>query len=249
MATRSAHLLIAALIVGIQSTSPLRSAVQPVNVGTIQGRVRLMGRPPGNTVIRMGVDPMCVASNGGRRRLQEVVLTSPDGGLANVFVHVQGSFPGTPVPSAPVTIDQRGCVYVPRVVGARAGQTLEVRNSDALLHNVRGVSRTSNSFNVGQPLAGMSNRFTLTSEEVMLRVECNIHRWMTAYVGVVTHPYFAVSGVDGSFTIRGVPVGRYTLETWHERFGTQTQPVRIQPGATTTLDVQYTGTGRPGSQG
>ena len=217
------------------------TAAQSANLGTIKGRVRLSGKPPGNAVIRMGLDPMCVKITEGKRVLQETAVTNADGGLANVFLRVQGSFPSTPLPTEPVTIDQRGCVYTPRVVGARVGQTIEVRNSDRLLHNVHSLSATGNSFNIGQPLAGMTYQFRLKDEEVMLRLKCDLHRWMTAYIGAVEHPYFAVSGSDGTFEMQNVPAGTYPIRAWHERYGDLSQPVRVRSGATTTVTFAYTG--------
>ena len=217
------------------------TAAAQAKVGAIKGRVRLGAKSPGNVVIRMGVDPMCAKINAGKRVIQEAVVTSADGGLANAFVRVQGMFPRTPVPTEPVTIDQRGCVYTPRVVGARVGQTLQVHNGDGLLHNVHSLSASSNSFNIGQPLSGMMYKFQLKDEEVVLPLKCDVHRWMTAYIGVVSHPYFAVSGADGTFEIANVPVGAYTMQTWHERYGDLNQPVRVRPGATTTVDFAYTG--------
>jgi hypothetical protein len=209
--------------------------------GTIKGRVRLTGKSPGNAVIRMGVDPMCGKLNAGKQVVQEQVVVSADGGLANAFVRLQGSFPRTTPPTQPVTIDQRACFYVPRVVGAQVGQGLQVRNSDPMLHNVHSLSVGGNAFNVGQPSAGMVYTFQLKQEEVMLQLKCDVHRWMTAYIGVVSHPYFAVSGTGGTFEIANVPVGMYTVQTWHERYGTLTRPVRVTAGATAIVDVAYTG--------
>ena len=210
-------LLVTALFpAGATSISVLAAAP---NAGIISGRVRLTGKPHGNPVIRMAVDPMCRKAAGGARRFNEIVLTDHDGGLANVFVKLQGTFPRTPVPPAPVTIDQRACTYIPRVVGARIGQVLEARNSDPLLHNVHSHSIGANTFNVGQPVAGLVFRVPLKAETGMLRISCDVHRWMTTYVGVVDHPYFAVTGRDGRFTIAGVPTGTYTLVSWHERYG------------------------------
>lgn len=207
--------------------------------GTIKGRVQLNGKPPGNVIIRMSVDPMCSKINAGKRPVQETVMTSADGGIANVFVKLDGAFPATPVPSSPVIIDQVGCLYVPRVVGARVGQTLQVRNSDRLLHNVHAQSSHGNGFNVGQPLAGSSYDFRLRDEE-MLRLGCDVHRWMTSYVGVVNHPYFAVSSVNGSFEIAAVPPGNHTIQAWHEQLGTLKQTVRVRAGATATLNLAFT---------
>ena len=146
-------------------------------------------------------------------------------------------FPARPLPTQPVTIDQRACFYLPRVVGAQVGQTLQVRNSDPMLHNVHSLSAGGNGFNVGQPSAGMVYTFQLKEEEVMLRLKCDVHRWMTAYIGVVSHPYFAVSGTGGTFEIANVPVGTYTIQTWHERYGSLTRPVRVTAGATAIVDV------------
>ena len=223
------------------ATAPLGTAPAQANGGTIKGRIRLSGTLPGNSIIRMGVDPMCASVNKGKRPVQELVVTSADGGLANVFVRLQGTFPPTPVPAAPVAIDQRGCIYTPRVVGAQVGQTLQVRNSDPLLHNVHTMSTGRNSFNVGQPLSGMVYEFKLQHEEIMLPLKCDVHRWMTTYIGVVSHPYFAVSGSDGAFAIQNAPAGAYTVQTWHERYGGLSQRVTVKPGATTTVELAYTG--------
>ena len=207
--------------------------------GTIRGHVGVKGQVPGNPIIRMGMDPMCAKLNAGKRPVQEIVSATADGSLANVFVNLQGTFPPTPVPSEPVAIDQRACVYVPRVVGARVGQTLQVRNSDELLHNVHSASTHGNDFNLSQPTAGMGHRLSLRNAEQMLRITCDVHRWMTAFVGVVDHPYFATSGTVGTFTINNVPSGTHTIHAWHELFGTLTQTVRVVEGGTSTVEFAY----------
>jgi len=207
--------------------------------GTIRGHLQLAGKLPGNPIIRMGVDPKCAALNAGKRVVQETVMASADGSLANVFVSLQGTFPPTPVPSTPITIDQQGCVYRPRVIGIRAGQTLEFHNGDGLLHNVRSVSAQGNEFNVGQPPAAPVFRFTPAHEELMLRVKCDIHSWMTTYVGVISHPYFAVSGAEGAFSIANVPAGTRTIQAWHERYGVLTKSVTVKAGAVATVDFTY----------
>ena len=191
------------------------------------------------------MDPKCAQANRGVRVIQEYVAATIDGSLANVFVRLQGTFPQTPVPTTPVVIDQRACVYRPRVLGARVGQTLQVKNDDDLLHNVHSLSARGNSFNVSEPKAGMVQDFKLKDEEVMLRIKCDVHSWMTSYVGVVTNPYFAVTNEAGTFEIAGVPAGSYTILTWHERFGPLMQTVRVRAGATTTVDFAYTGTEKP----
>jgi len=221
----------------------------PPESGTITGRIALTGPASGNPLIRMGADPLCARANRGTQVRQETVVIAADGGLANVFVKLDGTFPQSPVPAAPVTIDQENCIYSPRVVGVRVGQTLAAQNSDPLMHNVHGISAEDNGFNVSQPRAGMLRTFQMMSEEMMLRMRCDVHGWMTAYVGVVSHPYFAVSGEDGTFELVGVPPGTYTIRTWHERFGPLTQTVSVTAGAATTVDFGYTGSERPPSAG
>lgn len=218
------------------------SAVAPVQAGkggTITGHVAVKGKVPGNAVIRMGMDPLCAKLNAGKNTVQEVVAAGADGSLANVFVSLQGAFPATPVPETPVMIDQRGCVYVPRVTGAQVGQTVLVRNSDELLHNVHGNSARGNAFNFSQPKAGIVQELRLKEPEIMLRIACDVHRWMTAFVGVVNHPYFGTTGVGGTFTITNVPPGSYTIQAWHELFGLQTQTVRVTEGAASKVEFGY----------
>lgn len=207
--------------------------------GTIKGHIMLTGKAPGNPIIRMGVDPKCSALNAGHRVIQESAMVTADGSVANVFVRLDGTFPKTAVPTEPVVIDQRACVYRPRVMGLRVGQTLQIRNDDDLLHNVHSSSGAGNSFNVGEPKAGIVFSFTPKAEEMMLPLGCDVHRWMTAYVGIVSHPYFSVTGPDGTFAIAKVPAGTYTIKTWHERFGEMTKKVTVKPGATSAVDFAY----------
>jgi hypothetical protein len=202
---RLVFVVVAALAAAIESDLHVGIGAQSAT-GTIEGKVRLNGPAVPSAVIRMGADPYCAELYRGKRAIQETTVLSKDGGLENVFVSLTGSFPATPVPSVPVTIDQEACLYHPRVVGARVGQTLEIRNGDMTLHNVHSLSKNGNEFNVSEPVKGMVQKFELGHEEVMLQIKCDVHRWMTEYVGVVNHPYFAVSADGGRFKISGVPV-------------------------------------------
>ena len=213
--------------------------------GTIEGHVKLTGTPPPNAVIKMGADPNCLKINAGKRVLQQTVVTAADGRLMNVFVNVKGSFPQAAASTASAIIDQQGCVYHPRVQGVRVGQTLEVKNSDATLHNIHSMSTRGSDFNVGQPLAGMVYKYQLKTEEVMLHVKCDVHSWMTGYIGVVSHPYFAVTDATGTFTIPNVPAGRQTVQVWHEQYGALTQFVDVKAGGTTTVEFAYAGSEKP----
>jgi plastocyanin len=207
--------------------------------GTIKGRVQVIGKEPGNMVVRMGVDPMCSRMyTAGKRPIDMAVVTSAKGGLSGAFLKVEGAFPKTSAPTQPVVVDQRGCFFVPRVVGARVGQTLRVTNGDMLLHNVRSQSAGANAFNIAQPMAGMHHDVVLKSEE-LIKLTCDLHRWMVSYVAVVDHPYFAVSGDDGAFTIANVPPGRRTIRVWHERLGELTQTVDVKAGAAAEVTFSY----------
>lgn len=208
--------------------------------GTITGKVKLSGKNPGNKIVRMGMDPMCARIYAGKRPgpIDEAIMTSEDGGLANAFVSLKGSFPETPMPQEPVVVEQKGCFYVPRVVGARVGQILRIRNNDNLLHNVHAQSLGQNTFNVGQPAAGMNYDFRLKTAE-MLKLTCDVHRWMVSYVGVMNHPYFAVSKPDGSFMIANVPAGQRTIHVWHESFGDLEQTVSVKAGVTTPVTFAF----------
>ena len=210
-------------------------------LGTIEGHVRLTGKLPGNTVIRMGMDPKCADINRGKQVVQQEYALRADGSLANVFVKLDGDFPPSPVPAEPVIVDQQDCLFVPRVVGARVGQLVQFKNSDPLLHNVHGMTATTNDFNIAQPIQGSVNDVRLEQEDGMLRIKCDVHRWMTEYIGVVDHPYFAVSDANGSFVIRGVPRGEHTVVAWHEKLGALEQKVGVEPGATAAVELTYNG--------
>jgi plastocyanin len=215
-------------------------ASTPVTRGSVRGHVHLTRPVPENEPLRMGADPMCKKANGGAQVLDQAVVAAPDGALANVFVELVGDFPETPVPAEPVSIDQRRCVYQPRVVGIRAGQALQISNSDDGLHNVHGVSTDRDSFNVGQPTSHIVNTFH-PHDPGILRLKCDVHTWMVAFVGVVSHPYFAVTGADGAFSLRDVPTGTYKLRAWHERFGTIESQVRIEADHEAALEMTYDG--------
>jgi hypothetical protein len=209
--------------------------------GTIKGHVKLTGKLPGNRIIRMGMDPMCAKMNAGKQVLQEYYAVSIDGSIGNVFVRLQGNFKDTPVPTQPVTLDQKGCIYTPRVIGMRVGQTLQIKNSDAFLHNVHGYSGKDNSFNIGQAVLGQVSTFKPKNEEEMIHVQCDVHKWMNAYVGVVTNPYFAVSDKAGNFEIPNVPAGTYTILAWQEKYGVVSKSITVKPGAVTNIEFTYTG--------
>ncbi len=210
---------------------------------TITGKVKFTGAKPTNPVIDMSEEPKCKAKYSAPPR-EETVEVNANGTLANVFVYVKSGPPANakyPTPTAPVVIDQSGCRYHPHVFGIMVNQPLQIKNSDPLLHNIKAKGTKNRPFNISQPAANMSTTKTFGSPEVMLPFECNVHGWMHAYAGVLPHPFFAATGQDGSFTIKGLPPGTYTLEAWHEKYGTQTATVTVAGTESKTVDFTFTG--------
>jgi plastocyanin len=228
---------------GSSSQPPAAAApppVDPATAATLSGQVLLEGTPPESNVIRLDGDPKCVALLNGEERRTEYVVVGPGHSLQNVFVYVKDGLPPAlyPVPATPVVIDQQKCRYVPRVLGVQVGQQLAIRNSDPLLHNVRAEGKINQPFDVGTPLQGIEIKKTFATREVMVPFKCQVHSWMEAYVGVLEHPYFAVTDGSGHFTIPKLPPGTYTIEIWHERYGTQTQQVTV--AAKDSKDLTFT---------
>ncbi len=214
--------------------------VDAATAGAITGKALFEGTPPAPDVLEMSSDPGCETAAGPNPRNDDVLVQN--GALQNVFVYVKAGLDAAysfDVPTTPVELDQRGCRYTPRVLGIRAGQTLTMVNSDETFHNVHAVPKANNEFNRGMQLKGERYTRTFNTPEVMVRFKCDVHQWMAAHIGVMAHPYFAVTKPDGTFEITGLPPGTYEIEAWHERFGTQTQQVTIADKQTQTTSFTF----------
>jgi len=222
---------------------PTTTAVSgPTGAATIKGTIKLTGPAPENPTIDMSEEPQCKSHYPTTPR-DPVVTASASGGLANVFVYVKDGLPAGAAYQAPaqdVEIDQEGCLYHPRVFGLMVNQKLLIKNSDPLLHNIKAKPAINRPFNISQPAAGMTTERTFPAPEVMVPLECNVHGWMHAWVAVLPHPFFAVTGPDGSFTIGHLPAGTYTIAIWHEKFGTKTATITVTGDATKTADFSFT---------
>jgi plastocyanin len=209
--------------------------------GDISGKVTFEGNAPKPVVIPMSSDPICKAQHNQPVTFTEVEV-NPNGTLKNVLVYVKNGLTGKNYdpPVTKAVFDQKGCLYTPHVIGIQAGQDLEFDNSDSTLHNVDCLAKMNPPFNAALPVRGMKLTRKFQTPEIVT-VRCDVHRWMKAYIGVFTHPFFAVTGSDGSFTIKGLPPGEYTIETWQEKYGTQSIKVSVGASDLKTIDFKYKG--------
>ena len=216
------------------------AATGPTGDATVSGTIHFAGTPPANPTIDMTEEPACKSKYSTTPVDSQYVVSN--GGLGNVFVYVKSGLPAGATyapPATPVEIDQQGCEYRPRVFGIQVEQKLAIKNNDPLLHNIKAVPKENRGFNISQPSAGMTTTRTFSKPEVMVPLECNVHGWMNAYVGVLPHPFYATSTPDGKFTIKGLPPGTYTIEAWHEKLGTQSTSVTVGKGETKTADFNF----------
>ena len=208
--------------------------------GKISGKVTFSGTPAAAAKLKMDADPVCAAAHPSGATAEDMIV-GEGGAVQNVFVYVKEGVSGDfPAKSEPAIIDQKGCLYAPRVVGLQVGQPLKFLNSDPTLHNVHGMPKINAPWNYAMPkFVKQKENKDLTKPEVMISVKCDVHPWMAGYVGVLSHPFFAVTGKDGSFTIEGLPPGEYTVEAWQEKLGTQTSKVKVDAGGAATSDFTF----------
>lgn len=221
--------------------APSYFTIDPATAGTVRGTVRYHGSKPRPVVLDMSAEAACVAKRAGQPAYDEQLVVGPAGGVANAFVYIKVGLEGKKFerPQQTVVLDQQGCVFTPRVVGLQAGGALAVRNSDPLDHNVHPGPRNNYEWNEGMAAGAPDAIHRFARHEVMIRVKCNVHPWMRAWIGVVEHPYFAVTGTDGSFELNNVPPGDYTIGVWHEQLGELAESTTIAPSATQSLSFTY----------
>ena len=210
--------------------APVYFRVNPETAGSVTGQINFKGRRPAPKAIDMSEEPACVEAHHGKA-YDESLVVSKRGGLANAFIYIKSGLEGKTfeIPADPVTIDQNGCWFHPRVLGIQTGQTLKIVNSDPVTHNIHPMAQVNREWNHSQGADDppMARRFL--KPEIMIPVKCNIHSWMHAFIGVVDYPYFAVSQDDGTFEIKNLPPGTYTLAVWTETLGTQERQLIVAP--------------------
>ncbi len=210
--------------------------------GSVQGMVMFEGTPPAPEPLDMASEPQCLERYDEPPARENVRVRG--GHLADVFVYVKEGLEDMafPVPSEAVVIDQVGCRYVPRVSGAMVNQQVTLRNSDGLMHNINATPQVNRGFNISQPVNMDTNR-TFPLPEVMVPLRCDVHGWMGAYLGVLSHPYHAVTGDAGTFALDRLPPGEYLIEAWHPNLGTQEQRVTVTTGETASVSFTFRGEG------
>lgn len=210
-------------------------AAEPAKNGTISGTIKWDGDVPKGKKLnsQMEGDKYCGAQHTDTVWAEDVVIDKDSKAFANVFVHVKKGAPKADAPKTPVKVDQKGCQYFPHVVGVVIGQELQFVNSDDTMHNVHALPQINKEFNKGQGTKGATDGVTFTTPELSVKVKCDVHPWMGAWIHVVEHPFFAVSGKDGKYQITGLPDGEYEIEAIHEKFGKQSATVKVASGAAT----------------
>lgn len=214
--------------------------VDPTTAGSLSGSVRYSGPRSRPKSVDMSNEPACVDANHGKV-YEDSLVVGPHDGLANAFVYIEKGLEGKTFAPAqtPAIIDQKGCWFRPHVLGVQTGQTLQIINSDPVTHNIHPMPQANREWNHSQGAGDPPMNHKFAKAEVMIPVKCNIHSWMHAYVGVLDHPYFAVTKEDGTFAITNLPPGTYTLAVWTQTLGTQQQAIALAPGGTTKVGFTF----------
>ncbi len=214
----------------------LAGSLQISSAGEVSGKVTLKGTPPPEKPIPL--DAACGKSHLEGIKTRHYVV-GEGGALANVFVYIKEGAKASEATGEAPLLDQVGCQYMPYVMGVQTGQKIKIRNSDALMHNIHATPNPSSGnkeFNFAQVTKGQVNERAFEKAEVLVRMKCDVHPWMFAYVGVVDHPYFAVTGADGTFKLPSLPAGKYTIEAFHLKAGKATQEITVDADGKVTAD-------------
>jgi plastocyanin len=212
-----------------------------IAASSVTGTVTFAGKAPALKPLTMDADPVCVKKHSGPVPAEMLVLGNGNT-MGNIMVWVSKGLPAGktfPVPKEPVVLDQNGCLYKPHVMGIRVGQQYKILNSDALAHNVHTLPKINKSFNRSMTAAVKEVTTTFDKPEPVFQVKCDVHPWMSAYIGVFEHPFFSVTGTDGKFTISGLDPGTYEITAWHERLGTQTASITVGANDKKTQDFKF----------
>lgn len=214
--------------------------VEPSTAASLHGVVHFAGKKPAAKLISMDAEEACQKLH-SKPVKEEIVVTGKDGALTNAFVYIKSGLEGKkfePVQTA-VVLDQHGCTFVPRVIALRTGQTLSVKNSDPVSHNIHPMPQNNREWNQQQSPGAADLQRKFGFPEVMIPVKCNVHNWMHSYIGVMDHPYFSVTAANGEFDWTAIPPGEYVVAAWHEGLGELTEKVTLAKGQQAKLSFTF----------
>lgn len=208
---------------------------------SITGTITFEGKAPNLRPLAMDADPACAKKHSGPVNNEMLVLGNGNT-MGNILVWVSKGLPAGktwPAPKTPVTLDQKGCVYVPHVMGIMVGQQYRILNSDGVLHNIHMLPKVNPSFNKGMPPTLKETTTSFEKPEEVFHIKCDVHPWMSAYVAVFRHPFFDATGTDGKFTISGLDPGTYEITAWHEKLGTKTASITVGANETKSQNFAF----------
>lgn len=218
---------------------PVPDTKAAAGTATLVGRVSYNGEPPKRKPINFGPELKCHEQHKTPPE-DESIVVSTDRSIRWVLVRIASKVPGTfAAPSAPVVLDQKGCIFAPHVVALQMGQEFEIKNSDPVLHNIRCEAVINPPFNRNLPKVGDSLKMKFDVQEVGMKLKCDVHFWMAGYIHVISNPFFAITGEDGRFTIPKLPPGTHKLEVWHEKLGKQSKEITVKDGEVQTVDFVF----------
>ena len=230
------------LLVAVAASFLVAIVAHAADSASISGKIAFDGTPPKAKRIKTDADPKCSEMHADSPLMSEEVVVNPDGTLKNVFVYIKSGLTKTyEAPKTPVEVEQTGCHYVPHVFGMMAKQPLKIVNGDDTLHNIHAMPQAEGNkeFNLGQPTKGQEATRTFANPEVMVHFKCDVHPWMSAYVGVLNNPFYSVTGDNGTFSLKGLPAGDYEVAVWHEKYGEQVQKIKVGDGEAKTVDFKF----------
>jgi len=233
---KSKYFLLLAVIVAV-SSAMLIAAAPPAGTGTIAGKVTYTGTPPKMKPIDMSKEPTCAKQHTTPVSTENVV-TGPGNALEYVVVYISGGDQGSTPGTKTVEYDQKGCQYIPHVAVMQPGQPLEIKNDDQTAHNIHPLAKVNQEWNKSQP-PGTAPIETKYDKPEFIAVKCNIHPWMHGYFAVINTSHYAVSANDGSFSLAGLPAGKYTVTAWHEQYAAQSQEVTVGAGETKNITFTF----------
>jgi len=232
--SKFALLVVASTLVVAVTSVDAYDTVEVSDAGSVVGVVRLTEKAPDVETLTVSRDfDVCAKEE----KLAESLLVTEGGGIRNVVASLTGIEKGKAWSSSTPMLDQEGCRFEPHVLLVQAGESFDIGNNDDILHMIRAHSGANPAFNVGQPKFNKAFSKVLHNPEI-IKVTCDVHDWMDAFLVVQAHPYYAISDADGLFTLDHVPPGTYELSLWHERLGLKTGTVTVDPNSETKVLIK-----------